>query len=561
MSGCTTRTGRTVLLVLLSTVTATASFAGNAVYTTDKTGTEVNQNIYGYQADVYLSGGPQNQKHKGLPDGTYYYQVTDPSGKTLLSTDNAVCRQLKVVGGAVVGAAGPCPHANGVFNPANGTTPVQLAPYLKTPNNGLEYKAWLIAQTASTSLSKTDPKVINFKQKDADTDNFKVQVGAAPGSCQASSSLSTLVSGNNVVAYVPKGSWSFHGVNLGISVTNIEGSGVTPALVPTADTVNSCASNPTTGATVCTANTTDVYLLNGTTLTNTLTSGGTGTVNFSGGICTTCGVSVDAVNNRAALAVSVGGVPGFQFLDLASSSFAAPFTSPSGQISEAPLLDPVRGLLLSAAENNNYEVINVATPAAPAFFENSIAGLAGEFDSSAEDCSTGIALAGLEFPRPSQIWIGDLTQTSYFAGAPGTWSTASQVQTLSESNLFSGATSLAIAPGTHTGLVATEFGGTNLTAVALPSFSGTGTPAITDWVSCDIGGAFAYGRDPHPVSAYLSPNSGHAMAVLANNNATTLAVVDLTQMLDPTVVPRTGAGHGCSAGTLPTGVVSFVSIP
>jgi len=34
-------------------------------------------------------------------------------------------------------------HDIGLFNGANGSTPVQLVPYLDTPNNGGEYKVWL----------------------------------------------------------------------------------------------------------------------------------------------------------------------------------------------------------------------------------------------------------------------------------------------------------------------------------------------------------------------------------------------------------------------------------
>jgi hypothetical protein len=63
-----------------------------AIFTTKSDGTTVDQNIYNLRTDVYLNGGPQNQKSAGLPDGTYYFQVTDPSGAVLLSTDNAVCR-------------------------------------------------------------------------------------------------------------------------------------------------------------------------------------------------------------------------------------------------------------------------------------------------------------------------------------------------------------------------------------------------------------------------------------------------------------------------------------
>jgi hypothetical protein len=76
-----------------------AALTGDALYTTTQDGTAVNANIYPTSTDVYISGGPQNNKSAGLPDGTYYFQVTDPSGGTLLSTDAAICRQLTVMGG------------------------------------------------------------------------------------------------------------------------------------------------------------------------------------------------------------------------------------------------------------------------------------------------------------------------------------------------------------------------------------------------------------------------------------------------------------------------------
>lgn len=117
-----------------------------------------------------------------------------------------------------------------------------------------------------------------------------------------------------------------------------------------------------------------------------------------------------------------------------------------------------------------------------------------------------------------------------------------------------------MAQGTHTGVVTGEFGGSALTAIALPVSSGTGTPAIGDWVTCSISG-FNTGDDPHTVTAYKSPNTGDAVAVLANAGATSLAVVDLTQMLNPTIVPRDVAGHACSAATLPASVVTSISVP
>src|SRR5262249_30408530 len=199
--------------------------------------------------------------------------------------------------------------------------------------------------------------------------------GTVPqGSCLGSSSLSALVVGNNVTAYVPKGRWS--SATSDVSVVNVEGSSIAPTRIPTPDPINSCASNPITGQTVCTANNNHVYVLNGTDLDssvspNPLTSGATGIISFSGGGCTNCGVMMDSIHNRAALALSISGAPGFQVLDLGPSpALEPPFTSPSGMISEDPLLDPINNLLLSATEANNYEIVDVATSTSPAFFEN-----------------------------------------------------------------------------------------------------------------------------------------------------------------------------------------------
>jgi hypothetical protein len=385
--------------------------------------------------------------------------------------------------------------------------------------------------------------------------------GGGPTACQPSSSLTVLVQGSDVSAYVPKGHWGSSAT--GVGVVPVEGAGALgPALVATPNTVNSCASNFVTGVTACTANNTDVYLLSGTSLSSTLTSGGSGSIFFSGGACTNCGVAMDATHNKALIGLSDGGAPGFQFLDLGSSTFEPAFASPSGLISEDPLVDPFRNFLLSASENNNYEIVNVADTTAPVFYENGPIAADGDLDSSGEDCSTGIALAPAEFSGPSEVYVADLTQATFTPGLPsGTWSAPSQIQTLDESFLDAGASGIAVAQGTHTGIVSGEFGGDAITAIALPSTSGTGTPAITDWVTCSIGNGFDNGFDPHTVTAYKSPNSGDAISLLANGDASSLADVDLTKMLDPTTVPRTVGGHGCASGTLPSSVVSFIPVP
>src|SRR4051794_5922443 len=126
-----------------------------AIFTTLPDGSEVNFNIYSSKELVYLDGGPgpgAPATAAGLDDDTYVFQVTDPSGKTLLSTDAAACRRFTVSGGIItsVVAAGGCQHPTGL-DIDHGAATVKLMPYLDTPNNGGVYKAW--ATTESNYLA------------------------------------------------------------------------------------------------------------------------------------------------------------------------------------------------------------------------------------------------------------------------------------------------------------------------------------------------------------------------------------------------------------------------
>src|SRR5439155_23033000 len=108
----------TSLLVVAFAVSIWASVSG-AIFTTSATGTTVNGNIYDAKANVYLTGGPQNQHDPGLvPPGDYYFQVTDPSGAVLLSTNPIACRQVTVhLHGRGIGVCGSRAHSNGTPNP------------------------------------------------------------------------------------------------------------------------------------------------------------------------------------------------------------------------------------------------------------------------------------------------------------------------------------------------------------------------------------------------------------------------------------------------------------
>ncbi len=159
-----------------------------AIFTTLDDGTRVNMNIYSSKNDVYLDGGPgpgAPQGAAGLPDGTYVFQVTDPSGKNLLSTDAAACRQFTVSAGIITGVApsGACAHVTGT-DIDHGATTVQLMPYNDTTNPGGEYKVWAtpVGQYAC-DLAVVDCGVVKgpdgamhgFVPSESKTDNFKVK--------------------------------------------------------------------------------------------------------------------------------------------------------------------------------------------------------------------------------------------------------------------------------------------------------------------------------------------------------------------------------------------------
>jgi hypothetical protein len=149
-----------------------------AIFTTDASGVPVNLNIYAAKEDVYLNGGPginAPDDAAGLPAGTYSFQVTDPSGKTLLSSDPVVCRQFTVNASGVIEdvvPAGGCEHATGADGEDGGAT-VQLFPYDDTPNNGGVYKVW-VTPTELLDCDAAGNKNC-FVPRFSKTDNFKVR--------------------------------------------------------------------------------------------------------------------------------------------------------------------------------------------------------------------------------------------------------------------------------------------------------------------------------------------------------------------------------------------------
>jgi len=391
--------------------------------------------------------------------------------------------------------------------------------------------------------------------------------------CVPSSSLAVAL-GKTVVAYVPNGSWSSG--TTGVAVVAIEGTSSKPTTIPTPQLVNACSSNPTSGETICTGNNTDVYVITGTKLTATLTSGSTNLASFSGGSCNNCGVAINALTNTAYVSGGFLGGGGVQPLNLATNKFSAPFKSSSG-ISENISIDPSRNLILNPSEafsnptgTPTYGLLKLDPSGnITAEFDNTTAaGLSFDMDSAAEDCTTGLALSSEE--GTSNIFIADLTQAAYTSGSPGTWKAPAQavfVGSDAGGGFDAGTDGIAVAPGTgHLGIVTGEFGGNTASVFLLPAASGKGTPGLADYAyfvipSTPDGLAFSAGFDPHTITAYTSPNHGGAYGVIADwatGVPTWLAVIDLKKLLS---LNRAGTKHTVdpTIDLVSAGAVRFVS--
>ncbi|HSH75900.1 MAG TPA: SdrD B-like domain-containing protein [Longimicrobiales bacterium] len=190
-----------------------------AIFTTTEDGSIVNENVrYEKKEDVYLDGGPGPNapaRAAGLPEGDYFFQVTDPSGKDLLSTDHISCRKIHVNANGVIDEvyAGEnyewqngrdagwvsvaCQHAQGVDidHPELGAITVQLFPYDDTPNPGGVYKAWVTPVEQYTGDIESVPEARNdpvngesyapgnyhgFIPRWSKTDNYKVKQRGPP---------------------------------------------------------------------------------------------------------------------------------------------------------------------------------------------------------------------------------------------------------------------------------------------------------------------------------------------------------------------------------------------
>lgn len=158
--------------MLLSGSVVQAAGIQGAIYTSLEGGGAVNANLYDAKEDVYLNGGPSNypQCNGGeLEDGDYFFQVTNPSGSVLLSSDDIQERKFRAAGGAIDEYLGGTHHVSPNTDGCGGIS-IQLYPYDDTPNNGGVYKVWI------TRVAEYAPGTANHGFSGATkTDNFRIR--------------------------------------------------------------------------------------------------------------------------------------------------------------------------------------------------------------------------------------------------------------------------------------------------------------------------------------------------------------------------------------------------
>lgn len=159
-------------VLLLASSTLSAQGIRGAIYTSVEGGGAVNANLYDAKEDVYLNGGPSNfpQCNGGeLEDGEYYFQVTNPSGSVLLSSDPIAERKFRALNGSFDEYLGSTHHVSANTDGCGGIS-IQLYPFDDTPNNGGVYKVWI------TRVSEYAPGTANHGFSGATkTDNFRIR--------------------------------------------------------------------------------------------------------------------------------------------------------------------------------------------------------------------------------------------------------------------------------------------------------------------------------------------------------------------------------------------------
>lgn len=174
-------------------VLAAASVPGS-VLVVDRFGNHAPGNAFERIDGVYMTSGRDlGCAGPGLPDGDYYFLITDPAGTVELTPEPLVERSVRVVGGQIVAYLGRMRRA-GFLGPC-GALHLRLSPFLPTPYPGGEYRIWL---TRVEDYGLPNNPMFGFDPARSKSDAFRI--GKLPAQ--------TIVRGHKFYDYDTNGVWN-----------------------------------------------------------------------------------------------------------------------------------------------------------------------------------------------------------------------------------------------------------------------------------------------------------------------------------------------------------------
>jgi hypothetical protein len=475
-----------------------------------------------------------------ISDGRVTAQITigssDASGQR-----GVTGRVVTLVGNA----RGPIPTPSVTPTPTSTPTPLMTGTPTPTPTGSVSPTMTPTASPSSTPLPQ----------------------GAGTVNKNSANAPGIIITGTTVTAYVPLATDSFAAAGLNQAVIENGANSLPGAAGYSGDRVNSCTP-ASSGEVVCSEGnalgTAQFDLIPAGVSTTAVTSvptTSTGVIDYLPGECSGCGLLVDdglGTNGGGLGILSASG--GFFTLDLGnlSSTPTAITTNPNEPPGANFGYDATNHLILNA----NYEVTAFSpslTTSAPhfqiinltngnvydlnndqTFFEPMTVGTQcqgpnndSQFpETTAIDEGTEIAYVSFHTPPncentppyPDTIALFDLSssQTTFTPGTlgmSGTWDTnGKQIQSLSDDFALDGIDVMSVEPNNHVAILGD---GPDFGAMQLPSTSGSGTPAIMDWVSATMPGdpdgtPWNGWSLPDGVATYVSPNTNKPMALMLN---------------------------------------------
>jgi len=300
-----------------------------------------------------------------------------------------------------------------------------------------------------------------------------------------------------------------------------------------------------------------------------------GTVTFTGGSCTICGIVYDSVGNDIVISTPAG----YEIYSPLGNKVGSTL---GNRIAENFGFDSTSRLIFSPQYESGAtaDVVNIGSLNWYTL-GSSLGGVSlSTPDHGAFDTSTHIAITSEEFSDDTmteQAYLVALGSASFGAtGNPGTVTAPAQASSLTSSvfngsNCDTSADGIAVDSVAHYAFFAAEycgptFGNTSAIGVAqMPSSAGAISSGLSQWVfaympNLPTSSGFNSNRDPHALTVFNLAGACNDCAIIANLEKTYLAVINLQALLNIPAGNLIDSGHtvNSSYNLIGAGVITYI---